>query len=869
MKYITYYLAIILGMLILNGCSEPSAQEKLLQAKNSFTLNEFQVARVQAKSILKDDPNNIAARILLAKTYQIEGSFTNAEKEWDILLKNNIDINIVVTEYFQALYALSDTLTISKLWEEHENNLNLENKANASIIVSLALLEVESIEKSRLLINKSIQWSKESNNKEARVIATALGIALSTTTTKRQQLNSLIDACTSYPTYWIICTLSSNAQVANNQLVPATKTLEDLVTLLPFHYRSMIILAESYIKLNNKEKASEYLNHLLRLFPKQAYINQLMAMFNLQNADFEKAKLHINIALSLGLNTSQTKLIAGLTNYQLESYEQALTYFTALKSNFPNNDYITKMIVSTQLKLGNHSAVYNELSGIELTEGNTKMIAMASLELLKSGANKQSTQLLNKVDTKSITDNSLLTRINLAKIANDDASSIADIEQIVQNIISDETMSKNNISKSKYLLISSFISTNQITRATKQIDEWIIELPSNIENYLLKAELQKRLNLSNTDILTDTYETVLKLDANNISANLNLGSISYQKKNFEQANKYFKNVITNNKFNIKALQGYYLTKTQLGQESQALTEIENILLIDSKEPGHRLIFAQILLLSKKYEKTVKLLLGSQFNETKNINTANLILADAFLSIKQYEKAIKLYDVLLLNREIDYNVLNKKLYAHEQKNDLLTAVSDLKSLSKIHLNNTIITLSLANIQVLINQPLDALRNIEKLEVEHPIVNSIKGSALHRANRYLEALPYLKAAYSIQPQPRISGMIFESLIATNNRAKAMKHMEMYLANFPDDSNNRSLYASKLATTDRKLAIDQYAIVIKKQKNNTIVLNNLAWQLYKEKQFKRAEFYIDKAKILAPKSANIDDTYQKIKLAIKNSN
>ena len=216
--------------------------------------------------------------------------------------------------------------------------------------------------------------------------------------TKTQQIADLVQACEQFPNNWIICTLSANAQIVNGHIEEATKTLEQLVTLLPYHYRPMIILAESYIKLNNKDKASFYLNKLLQLFPKQAYINQLMAMYNLQNANFEVALTHINIAISQGLNTSQTKLIAGLANYQLESYEQALSSFSSLRSNFPNNDYITKMIVATQLKLSNPEAVYNELSGIELTESNTRMIAMASLELLKAGAKKESTQLLNKVD---------------------------------------------------------------------------------------------------------------------------------------------------------------------------------------------------------------------------------------------------------------------------------------------------------------------------------------------------------------------------------------------------------------------------------------------------------------------------------------
>jgi len=866
MKNIKYYIVITLGLLVLSGCSKPTVQENLQKASNSFELKKYSVARVQAKQILKYNPENIEARILLAKTYQIEGSFTNAEKEWGKTIKHNIDMNMISTNYLQALYALNDTLTIVEFWKQNRNSLTDANKADAAIIVSLALLEVESIEKSRLLIDKSIQWAQKSNNNEAKVIASALQTAFSTTKTKQQQIASLAEACTEYQNYWIICTLSVNTQIADNQLEEATKTLEHLVSILPLHYRSMIILAETYIKLNNTEKASTYLNHLLKLFPKQAYINQLMAMYSLQNANFEKANIHINATLTQGLNTSQTKLIAGLTNYQLENYEQALSFFNGLKSDFPNNNYITKMLVATQLKLGNHNAVYNELSGIKLTKANTKMLAMASLELLKAGANKQSLQLLKKVDTNSIIDKNLLTSISLAKIASGDSSSIDDIEKIVQNIMSDESLSEKDINQSKYLLISSFLSTNQIPRAVNQVETWINESPKSIENYLLQAEIQKRVKVPNTDTISNIYQLVLKIDIDNVPANLFLASTAYQNENYEQANKYFKNIITKNKFNIKALQGYYLTSKQLDQELQALKEVENLLLIDSKEPRNRLMLAQFFLVSQKYNKAIKLLSTYKFTINENINTANLILGDAFLSIKQYKKAIHLYDLLLLNKVLNYNVLSKKLYAHEKINHLLPAIADLKRLNIIHPNNTAILLSLANLQVLINQPLEALSNIEKLKIEHPLINSIKGSALHRALRYKEALPYLEIAYQTQPQPQISGMIFESLIATGEKIQAMKHMKKHLDNFPNDSKNRSLYAANIAKTDRKSAINEYVKVIEKEKRNIIVLNNLAWHLYKDNQFKRAEFYIEKAKKLAPNSANIDDTYQKIKSAIK---
>jgi len=859
---------IIISLFTITSCSKAPIAEQLANAKTAIDSNDNNKATLLLKNILKDKPNNTQARVLLANAYNNLGIFINAEKEWDKAIENNAAWSPIITPYFETLYALKDSLEIIKVWQENSISLPDSIKADAAPIVALSFMRVNKPAESQKLFEQSISWAKSAKSLNAIIINQALWSAV-LADNRADKIIHLSNACNKVPSHWVICSLTANVQLAQKDFINAAKTLEHLVELRPNYVQSVILLTESYVKSNNTDKALYYLNVLLKQYPKQPYINQLMALHSIQNQNFDLAKYHIETTLTQGFSTPETKLIAGLTDYQLENYEQALSNLISLRSSFPSNDFIQQILIAIQLKLGNTGEAFNELDQIELTKENTQMVAMAGIELLKSGDKTTGSKLIKKIDSSKVLDPNLLANIGLAKISGGDHSGVEDIENLFGRIQQDKTSNKN-ISKGKYLLISSLISTQQLSRAETKIQKWIEKSPSNVENYTLLVEIKKRQRPVDKQKIISIYRTMINVEPNNVDANIYFGATAFNNRDFTSALQHYQKALTAQSDNVKALQGYYLINKQLGKSEEALTYIEKALADYQTNPKHLLLLGQVYLSVHELQKAIALL-ENNIPETKNyLRIRNTLLGDTYLKTKQFNKAIHTYSLLLTDKNIDINLLGKQLYAYEKVNKVQEAINTLTRLKLKHPNNIQIGVLLANFHALTNKADEALtyiRSLTKEQQQNAMVLSIKGKALYKKQQYQQALPLLTADYQQTKNTRVAAFIFDSYVKLNKITDAFNAMDNHLISYPDDIANRVIYVSVLIKYNKNKVIEQYQKIVELDGNNTAALNNLAWYLYEKGQLSKALPYSKRAIILAPNDANIIDTYDKIRSALKN--
>jgi len=865
MKNLTLLLLFVITLI---SCSKENIEQQLTKAKTLHQNGNYAQTSILLKKILKHTPSNIDARILLAKTYTQQGLFINAEKEWDRVVDKNIQLENIALPYLETLYIINDMEGVHKFWQKNNLSFSRQTKVQVSYIVALTHLKENELSTSKQLLTQAKEWALTLNDLNAVDMYNNL---LQTLDAKdnETQIDTLNKACLLNEKSWVICSLAANAQFVTKQYAKAAINFESLIKQRPFYNQYYIFLAESYVKTNNIEKAAQHLTYLLKLFPHQAYINQLKAMHSIQTQNFELAKRHIDITIAQGFSNSETKLLAGLINYQLENYEQVISYLSALKKDFPNNNFIQKILIASQLKLGNTKAAYNNLNDLELTDENTQMVAMAGLELLKIGDSKKSAQLLSKLNTQNIDDETLLANIGIAKLSTGDNSGIDDLEKLFNSLVKKDPTS-NEASKGKYLLISSLIATKQSERAEQKINQWIIETPKELENYLLLAEIYKQKQPGNLNKLKNIYTQILILQKDNFHAHLFYAEIYYNEKNYNRSYEHFTKAVISNSNSLKALQGLLLASNQLNVIEEALIYIEKLFNDYKTNPEHSLLLAKVYSLAGKPQKTIKLLAGQMIEDSRLNYIRNILLGDAYLSQKKYSKATVIYLELLKGGTFNSNILIKQLYAYEKSFQIDKATQLLESLIIKHPDNLQIGLLLANFQALSNKPNKALRFVASLTPEQQkisMVQSIKGKSFYQQKKYKIALPLLKVDYENTSNARVAAFIFDSQVKLNQTDSAMKFMQQHIEKFPDDLINRILYVHELIKHDRAKAIVQYKIIIKQDKNNLLSLNNLAWYLYEQNKLKEAFDYAQRAKNIAPNNTNIMDTYNKIKIALKN--
>jgi putative PEP-CTERM system TPR-repeat lipoprotein len=865
MKNVTGSIAIFIGLLFIVGCNKISPNAQLDNATQEYNAKNYNTAIIQLKNLIRDEPANKNARLLMANSQYQLGNFLDAEKEYTKAIELGVTNDNVAHFYTNTLYALDDYVGVTRYWEDASLQLSPENQTKLAPVVSLAYLNQTKSQESFDTAQTGKEQAIELAIPELVTINTAIANSFKQPTDIKTTIKELSTACESYPDRWIVCNLLANALFSEQRFSEAAEILEGILSKKPNHTLLVVKLADSYVKAENDEKAELYVNALLKLYPSQPYVNLLAATLELKKENFESALNHINSTLNSGLTSPQAKLVASIAHYHLGNDEQALYNLQSLKLAFPDNPLITKLYVALQLRLGNTDSLGEAYSQATPSEVNSELFALASLELLKTGAAEKTTELLQKIDTSLIKNQKILNSVSLIKLASGDNSGIKDLEASLNTLIANQA-DKKEISKVKMLLISSLVANKELTKAEEYVNTWAIKSPNDIENKFLLIEIEKKQADIDQNKIIKLYNDILALAPNNELANIYFARDSFINQNFEKALSAFNKVLEVNKFNFSALQGYLLSQEKLNKLSEALPKLEKLYSNYEKNMQERLMLAQSYLLVKQPEQAIKLLQG--VNSPEHDTKLKLLIAEAYMQNKTYERAIDVYEEQLAKGAPNKRLIERLALALEKSGNIKASVAAFEKLKQANPDNTQIGLILANFHLFDNKALETISYIESLSAEqqqHPIVQGIKGKAYYFSKQYVKALPLLTESFNKTANGKLISFIFESKLKLNQVDDALADMEKYFADNPNDKANRIYYANELNKHDKNKAMAQYEEIIAYDSTNLIALNNFAWLLYESGDFTEAKKYIEQAKKIAPNHPAIVDTDNKIKQAL----
>jgi putative PEP-CTERM system TPR-repeat lipoprotein len=861
MKKITGSVIVIITLIFVSGCNTAPSSERLLSAHQEYKNKNYPAVIIQLKNLIRDEPQNKEARLLMAKSQYQLGNFLNAEKEFIRSIELGTELEELSHYYINTLYAIEDHIGITNFWEENNTKLTKLSRAEIAPIISLAFLHQTKRKNSFEVATLGKNLAIEIQSPELIMINTAVANSYNQPADIDKTIKELSESCESYPTRWIICNLLGNALFSEKRFNDAAQVLEGILQQKPNHTLLVLKLADSYIKGGNNEKADIYVNALLKKHPDQPFVNLLAASIELRKENFETSLNHINSSMNSGLVTPQAKLIAGIVHYYLGNDEQALYHIQGLRNAFPNNPLITKLYVSLQLRLGDINSIKNAYSESSPSEENSEIFALASLEFLKSGDSKKSTELLQEIDISLIKNQKILNSVSLIKLATGDNSGINDLENSL-TALEAELADRNDISKVKILLISSLLANDEKEKALNYVNDWIIKSPNTVVNKLLLIQIERKNKNMNDMKIEKIFNEILEIAPNNEEANLFYGQKNYLNGEFTKATKYYAEVITTNKFNLLAIQGYYYSQKKLNNASQALTYLEGKFKNIDGDFLERLTLAQFYLLTNQPIKTIDLLEG--ITAENNTLKAQTILAEAYFENNDFEQAISIYEEQLKKNNINMQLISKLAIAYEKSGNLHKATSSFETLKLSYPNNTQIGLVLANFQLFDNKQAESIIYIESLteqQQNHPAVIGLKGKAYYFSNMYAQALPLLEKSYIETTNSKLIPFIFDTKIKQNKVNEALTEMEIHLKNHPNEVENRIYYANELNKHDKNKAMSQYAQIILNDESNLLALNNLAWLLYEAGNISEAKKYIDKALKIAPNNPDVIDTNNKI--------
>lgn len=855
--------------LLLVSCNKALTIEEQLQIAEVDIVNkDYQTAIIKLKNILKLHPSNNDARFLLATSHYQLGSFLSAEKEFIRLKEQGINLNLYVENLLSSLFGLEDTRGIIEFWESYKDDITLENKATVAPLISLAYIQAKELTKSHEIASDGLKWANETKNERLINTNSSFLNTFDTPPNHLSVINELNNTCKTYPDNWIICNLLANALFTSHDYIQAAETLQKVLELKPNHNMLLIKLADSYVLAENYEKAQKYTIPLLKLFPNQPYVNQLESVIQFNFKNYSKALNLINTTISHGYNSPKTKLIAASIHYKLKNYEQAIYHLKWLIEKFPEDPLITQLFITTKLLLGDGQSLISELPSKSYTEQTADLLASASIDLYKSGNNKLSLDILDKIKMADLNDPSTISNVALAKVIVSEQNEILGLNKMLNEIIdSDSTL--ENKSKSKVVLISSLITRDKIDDAIIQVNNWINEEPKNIVNYHLLIEVKK--NEAPVDIigLEAALNKILNIDKYDVLANMHFGKKHLINKKFQNAKSHFSNILKTNTNNLEALQGFYYSYSQIEKKEIVISEIKEMLEKVENKVIKNISLAQIYLIAGYPNKAIEVIQAFSQKEKKSSTNARLILADAYIQSNNFNDAIKVYSNLI--EQPDSNlpfVINKYATAFDKAEKFQEGVKAFSYLKLKYPDQKQINIVLLNFYSELRQWNKVIEHIDALPSslqKHVSFSGIKGKALYNMQDFTSALELLQTNYEQTNNSKIISLIFYSLIKLDMDQQAFNTISAHIEKYPNDVKNRTIFANTLVNYNREKALDEYRNIIKIDKRNIISLNNLAWYLYEDGKLDEALKLIKQAIEISPQNKGVLDTYNQIEKAI----
>ena len=356
-----------------------------------------------------------------------------------------------------------------------------------------------------------------------------------------------------------------------------------------------------------------------------------------------------------------------------------------------------------------------------------------------------------------------------------------------------------------------------------------------------------------------SFDKALSLQPDNIQVLMNLAQLDVQQKDIPSARKRYQTVLEKDPKFVVAMLGMAQLEAGSGNESQSLVWLEKAKSASPDALGPRLNIAAHYLRTRNYAKALAELTEAQRSHPEDPEVLDL-LGQAQWADGQKSQAVLTYKKLASVYPTSPVAYYRLALAQANTEDNSGAAESFKKAVQLKPDYEEAIRALADLEVRAGRAAEALklaRDLQKLAPKSPAGLTIEGDVLAAQDRYVDAAKAYEKALAIRPTSVMAVKLHTASTKAGNAKAADAKLQQWLKDHPEDIGVWEYLAGEnLRAGKNKQAIEQYQLVLKKDPNAPIALNNLANLYYWEKD-PRALDTAERAYKLVPDSPVIADT------------
>ncbi len=777
-----------------------SSEEDYEKALAAYSQTRYDEAFIHLKNSLKQDPDNLAAKILMGKILLMNGYLSAAETEFYEALDQGADINLVAEPLGNALLFQNKYEKVINF--NNTDNLVTEQKVKWAIIRATACTRL----KRYTCANEAYQQSINLNASQTQGYNGLASVALT---------ENKLDVAESYLTKslevedsdHVTWRLKGQLARAKGDFDSAIEFLQVSLKQAPEDPVTLRKLADIYLESNDFESARAFVDEIIEKTPNDPLAILLSSW--LESKDQEKLVSNERLeqlnnimgSLSPDLIADQPVLyyISGLTAFFQGNTEQAAKHFSQYLQSNPGDIQAIILLARTYLmtQQNRQALTLLEKHEDELIDNIDSALLLGDLYLKQNRAFKAQ-KLSDELSMRYPQD----ARVNLFRIqlmANrgklEEALSILDISF---------EKNKDNIT---FLFTYSMMKLQAGLEedALESADVILTKYPEDADFLNLKAGILIRLKRYEEAL--DLLSKTLEKKPNLFPAKFNKAAILSRQSNFIESNTLIEELLAVSPRHDQSLLLKAHNQVMQGNLEDALSLYNDILVLNHDFDYARFELAKLYRSIKDYDQAlyhVDRLLVNDFDNAEYL----LFKTSLYIQKRNIVEAKKTLSVVehFTKDSVEQLVLQSQLQrAIEDKNGALTSLNSALSLSPASSR-----LKLDKARLLIES--------ERLDDAKVILGELKPTAANNPNFWL-----------------VQALYFDN---TNNRQQATTALTKALqldANF----HQAMLYLYELALMggDKQAFIDQAEATLQTSPDNQLTKNLLAQFYFVQQDFDKA--------------------------------
>ncbi len=819
-------------------------EDYLAEARASMAVGNIPAAVIQTKNALEKNPENSAARLLMAELNLLTGDPLAAEKEIGHAIRLNAARDGYIPILSQTYLALDKH---EQLFELSTEDLSYDGKSRLLATQGVAYILEGDLEKAEEVILLAKTNNPQSIN--AWLAHARLFIARDQREDARRALSKVIELNDQEPLAWaVLGELEQRDGHTEEAITAFSQAIESGANTHTFRLKR----AELLIETKKFDEAEKDVAVLMKSMPDDPGVNFAQAQILLARGQAEEALPFLEKAAHAQADRHTQALYAlALINFQLKNYEQAETYAYRFVDDVPGSLSGRKVLATILLQNGKLDDAKAELQRIIVAKPDeVDALNLLATIMYRQGEKAESVDILENIANKHPDSAYNQLRLGTGLLFKGETEGG---RQAIEKAVSLDP----ELNDAAIALILFNIGQKEFSQALSLAKTYVENNPESTLAYNLLGSIYAQTG--NRKLAREAFKQALVLRPADRLANNSLAVMAVNEKKFDQARARYKAILKQNPADLTSLMRLASLDAFQNQKESMIAHLKQAIELNPGALKPRIVMARYFLEEDHPERVAALFLGLE-KQVKSNADALFVLAKAQLLQENYAEA-QFWLISLVSVKPDSptaHYLLARAYAGSGNDKRM-----LESLAKaLRLKPEQVEARATLVAYLVEaNPAEAAVELQKLEKQAPdyhLIPKFKKALDYRLADSDELLEKFEEAYKAEPTRINLYRLVDQSIKVDDRERAASLIEDWLVKEPKDVGARLLLAYQYVALEKPQEdiANQYEKILTLQPGHLVALNNLAWLLQSSNPSKAVE-YAKKANELKPASAPLLDT------------